>query len=107
MSLARSTAFIATAALCVALPPSAATALVQPEIANISCSLFLDDIADNPSDYLLYRSFAEGYLAAKINSGDPAIDRPGADATLASAIIYCRGHAKDDFAAAIASALKK
>jgi hypothetical protein len=107
MSLARPTVFIATAALCVALPPSAATALVQPEITNISCSLFLDDIADNPSDYLLYRSFAEGFLAAKVSSGDPAIDRPGADATMASAIIYCRSHPNDDFAAAVASALKK
>jgi hypothetical protein len=107
MSLAGPAVFIAATALCVGLPFSTATALVQQDMATISCGLFLDDIADNPSDYLLYRSFAEGYLAAKISSGDPAIDRPGADATIASAIIYCRGHAKDDFASAVASALKK
>ena len=107
MNLARPTVLIAATALCVGLPPCVATAMVRPEIAQISCSLFLGDIADNPSAYLLYRSFVEGFLAAQISSGVPATGLPGADAALTSTVIYCRSHAKDDFPAAVASTLKK
>ena len=99
--------FIAAAALGAALFPGATAALIQPEIGAISCELFLSDIDTNPADYLLYRSFIQGYLAAKAGPDDRAIDRQNDTALMSSVIAYCRGHAKEDFASAIGSALKK
>lgn len=94
--------FIAATALAVALPPAVATALIQPEIGATACSLFLNDIDTSPADYNLYRSFVQGYLAAKA-----AANQPGDDALMSSLVAYCPGHAKQDFAAAIAAVLKK
>ncbi len=107
MVVAKPTVFIATAALSVALLPSATSALVQPEIENISCELFLSDIDTNPADYILYRSFLQGYLAARISSDNPGVDRRNAEALMPSVIDYCRGRAKEEFASAIAAALRK
>ena len=99
--------FIAAAALGAALFPGAASALIQPEIGAISCELFLSDIDTNPADYLLYRSFIQGYLAARTGQDDRAIDTQNDAALMSSVVNYCKGHAKEEFASAIASALKK
>jgi hypothetical protein len=107
MVAAKPTLFIAATALSVALLPSATTALVQPDIENISCELFLSDIDTNPADYILYRSFIQGYLAAKISSDAPGIEPSKAEALMTSVVNYCHGRAKESFASAIAAALKK
>ncbi|MGO8800430.1 MAG: hypothetical protein ACLQE9_07145 [Roseiarcus sp.] len=103
MVAGKPTLFIAAAALGAAWFPGAAAALIQPEIGAISCELFLGDIDTNPADYLLYRAFIQGYLAARAGADDRRNDA----AAMSSVVSYCKGHAKEEFASAIASALKK
>lgn len=98
--------FVVACALCLAGPVSPAIALVEPEIADVSCQLFLSDAGTNPLNYLFYRVFLQGFLAARI---DPASAEGGlakAAALMPSIEDYCRGHATDKLPAAFEAVLK-
>ena len=69
----------------------AAAALIRPEIGAISCrELFLGDIDTNPADYLLFRAFIQGYLAATAGADDRRNDA----AAMSSVVSYCKGQAE-------------
>ena len=107
MIVANRTLFLAAAALCAAGLPAAAPAQVQPEIPSTYCSLFLGDLGTSPADYILFRSFLQGYLAGRPGSDTIAKDPDRVAALMSSLTDYCRGHADEDFSSAIAAVLKK